>query len=133
MKTFTLILRDATHVERFQDVTSLVAEDASGSFGILAGHERMMTILVFGLARFRLRETAWRYLALPGGVLYAVGDEVSISTRRFLIGEDYENISAALQEQLLLEESNLKALKKSLHSMDQEVLQRMWAMGREWL
>ena len=34
-------------------MASFIGEDDSGSFGILAGHARMMTMLGFGLARFR--------------------------------------------------------------------------------
>ena len=37
MKAFTLRLQDATHAEEITGVTSFVGEDASGSFGILAG------------------------------------------------------------------------------------------------
>lgn len=132
MNTFTLILRDATHSERIDGVTSFVGEDASGSFGILAGHARTMTTLVFGLARFRGAETDWRYLALPGAVLYFVDNELMISTRRYLMDSDYEQISAALQKQLLAEEEHLRTTKESLHRMDEEVLRRMWAMRREY-
>jgi F-type H+-transporting ATPase subunit epsilon len=132
MNTFTLILSDATHSERIDGLTSFVGEDASGSFGILAGHARTMTTLVFGMARFRGAETDWRYLALPGAVLYFVDNELMISTRRYLMDSDYEQISDALQKQLLSEEEQLRATKESLHRMDEEVLRRMWAIRREY-
>ena len=54
MKGFSLLLRDANRFEHIAGVTSFVGEDASGSFGILPGHGRMMTSLVVGLARFRV-------------------------------------------------------------------------------
>ena len=95
MRTFTLILQDATHTQRIEQVTSFVGEDATGSFGILARHTRMMTSLVFGLARFRTVENAWQYLALPGAVLYFNDNELSLSTRRYLMDDDYERISIA--------------------------------------
>ena len=66
MNSFTMLLQDATRSEKIADVTSFVGEDASGSFGILAGHARMMASLVIGLARFRTGEDNWKYLALPG-------------------------------------------------------------------
>jgi len=131
MKTFTLILQDATHTQRIEQVTSFVGEDASGSFGILAGHMRMMTSLVFGLARFRVGEDAWQYLALPGAVIYFNDNELSLSTRRYLVDEDYERISIALHEKLLVEENELRELKKSLHHMEEEILKRLWEMGHE--
>jgi F-type H+-transporting ATPase subunit epsilon len=59
MKSFILKLQDATRSEEIEQVTSFVGEDLSGSFGILAGHARMMASLVIGLARFRIREDNW--------------------------------------------------------------------------
>jgi F-type H+-transporting ATPase subunit epsilon len=130
MKTFRLTLCDATRRETFEEVISFVGEDASGSFGILAGHARMMTALLFGLARFRRSDGHWHYLALPGALLYFVKDELSISARRYLLDDDYERISAALQEQLLAEEEDLRVMKESLHRMEEELLRRMWEIHR---
>jgi F-type H+-transporting ATPase subunit epsilon len=127
---FTLVLQDATHSERIDGVTSFVGEDASGSFGILAGHARAMSALVIGLARFRCGEEAWQYLALPGGVLYFHEDVLTLSTRHYLRDADYIRISTALQEQLLAEEARLHSVKQSLHQMEAELLRRMWEIGR---
>ncbi len=130
MKTFTLRLQDATQSEEITGVTSFVGEDASGSFGILAGHGRMMTSLIIGLARFRVGEDIWKYLALPGAVLYFDDNELTLSTRRYLLDDDHVRISQALQEQLLAEEDALKAIKHSLRQMEEEALRRLWEMGR---
>ena len=45
VKTFTLIVQDATHAERSSDVLSFVGEDDSGSFGLMADHARFITCL----------------------------------------------------------------------------------------
>ena len=131
MKSFTLQLQDAARAEEITGVTSFVGEDTSGSFGILAGHARMVTSLMIGLARFRIGEDAWRYLALPGAVLYFDDNVLTLSTRHYLLDDDYLRISQALQQQLLAEEEALHAMKQSLHRMDQEVLKRLWEMGRK--
>lgn len=131
MKRFTLLLQDATHTEQINDVASFVGEDASGSFGILAGHARLMTSLLFGLARFRIDDKPWQYLAMPGAVLYFRDNELSISTRRYLIDNSYERISAALQEQFVTEETELHAIKKSLHQMEEQLLKRLWETARK--
>lgn len=131
MNTFTLRLQDATHSEEVEGVTSFVGEDESGSFGILAGHARSMTVLTIGLARFRVGEEDWTYLAVPGGVLYFHNNVLTLSTRRYFIDNDYMRISQTLQQQLMVEEQELYAMKKSLHKMEHEVLKRLWEMGRE--
>lgn len=130
MSSFTLALHDATRAEHIAGVTSFVGEDASGSFGILAGHERMMTSLVIGLARFRSDRDAWQYLAVPGALLYFQGNVLTVSTRRYLIDDDYMRISQALQDQLLAEEQALQTMKRSLHQMEEAVLKRLWSLGR---
>lgn len=131
MKSFTLHLQEATRAEKITGVTSFVGEDASGSFGILAGHSRMLTALVTGLARFRVGADAWQYLAMPGAVLYFKDNVLTLSTRRYLLDADYMRISQALQQQLLAEEEQLHAMKTSLHRMEESMLKRLWKMGRK--
>ena len=129
MNGFRLVLQDSTHSETIDGVTSFVGEDSSGSFGILAGHARLMTALVIGLARFQVSTGNWRYIALPGGILYFHNNLLTLSTRHYLVDDDYNRISLALQEQLLVEEEQLHAMKQSLQRMEEEVLKRLWELG----
>ena len=126
MKSFVLQLYDARHVQQITGVSSFVSEDATGSFGILPNHARFMTTLIFGLSRFRVSGEAWQYLAVPGAVLYFNNNELSISTRHFLIDSDYERISALLQQQLVTEEENLRIMKENLHLLEEQMLKRLW-------
>lgn len=130
MKPFALVIQDATHVERFNQVVSFVGWDESGSFGLLADHERYMTVLSWGLARFQTADNVWRYLALPGGLLYFRQNTATISTRRFLLDDDIDRISRALEEQLLVEEDSLRTMKLSLNRLEEEMFRRLWKMGR---
>jgi F-type H+-transporting ATPase subunit epsilon len=117
VNVMTLDLLSASRVERIDDVTSFVGQDVTGSFGILPGHSRFMTALVFGLARYRVNTGAWQYLALPGALLYFVENRLEIISRRYLRDENYERINKRLDEQLRAEESELHATKESLHRM----------------
>ena len=129
MNTFTVQLCSATRAERIDGVRAFVAEDPSGSFALLAGHARFITTLSIGLARFQCQDQPWQYLALPGAVVYFKHDELSISTRRYFIDDDYTRVSAALQIQLITEEESLCAMKDSLHHMEGEMLKRLWRLG----
>jgi F-type H+-transporting ATPase subunit epsilon len=131
MNPFVLNLFDAEHEQRITGVTSFVGEDASGSFGIQPNHARFMTTLVFGLARFRLATGGWQYLALPGAVAYFNNNELTISTRRFLIDTDLERISSLLEQELIAEEAELRATRESLHRMEQAMLKRMLTLKRK--
>jgi F-type H+-transporting ATPase subunit epsilon len=131
MNQFVLNLFDATHELRIAGVTSFVGEDASGSFGIQPNHARFMTTLIFGLARFRLATEDWQYLALPGAVVYFNKNELTISTRHFLVDTSLEQISTLLNQQLIAEEDNLRATRESLHKMEQAMLKRVFALKRK--
>lgn len=130
MNTFDLILHDSYQHLQFQQVESFVGEDATGSFGICARHARFMTALVMGLARFRLQDQEWQYIATPGAMLYFHDNQLTLSTRQFFIDSDYTRISQALDQQLLQEEVGLQAQKRSLRQMEEQVLKRLWEMER---
>lgn len=132
MKGFTLQLHDSTQSERIEGVVSFVGEDASGSFGILANHARMMTTLVYGLARYRLDNNApWQYLAMPGAVLWFSDNTLSICCRHYLRDEDYERISHRIGDELLAEEQELHELHESLRLMEETLLKQMWELGQK--
>lgn len=131
MNTYAINLFDSADHQKIDGVTSFVGMDATGSFGIQAHHARFMTILVFGLARFKQEEGDWQYLALPGGVLYFNEKGLTISTRHFLIDSDFDRISALLGQQLIVEEESLRATRLSLHRMEQAILKQMAALQRK--
>ncbi len=131
MNSFAMHLQSATAYERIDGVASFTGRDASGSFGILAGHSRAMTLLSFGLARFRTEEDSdWQYLAVPGGVLYFTGNELYVSCRSYVRGADYESVREALQKQLLAEERELHEIKQSMRRLEEQMFKRLLEITR---
>ena len=130
MSTFRLRLQDATSRKEIAQVASFVGEDSTGSFGILAGHARMMTVLITGLARFRVAGQPWCYLALPGAVLYFSDDVLTLNTREYLMDSDYARVAHLLEKKLLAEEAQLRNMRESLQRMEREILKRLWESGR---
>ena len=131
MNTFTVQLRAARDEQRIDGVTAFVGEDDSGSFGLLAGHARFMTALRFGLARLRVGDDPWQYLALPGALLYFADNVLTLTVRRYVIDSDYERISRTLHDELLAEEQQLRGVRHSLQAMEEQLLKRLWQVGRE--
>lgn len=130
MKEFTLVLRDTSQYKMIEGVTSFVGEDATGSFGILPGHGRMMTVLIFGLARFCVKKSSWQYLAMPGAVLYFVNNKLTLNSRSFLLSDDYDYLSKTLLQSLLTEEEKLSSIKNSLRHMEENILRRLRDISR---
>lgn len=128
MSTFTLHLHSMTAARTVPGVRSLVARDASGSFGIQAGHEDFMTALEFGLALYRTGADDWQYLALPGGILRVAAGAVWLFTRRYLEDRDYRRLGGELERQLRAEEEALRETRLSLQQMEQHLLRRLWEL-----
>lgn len=126
----TLCLRSAAHTEDIAEVTSFVGTDASGSFGILPGHVRFMTVLDYGLSRYRGADGAWCHIACPGAVLYFADGRLTLNTRRYLRDPDYDRISALLSGQLAREEEELRSLRQNVQNLEQELLRRLRQLDR---
>jgi F-type H+-transporting ATPase subunit epsilon len=116
--------------ERIDGVTDFIGEDASGHFGIRAGHTRFITLLNVGLARFRCTTGPWQYLALPGALLYFEQGRMQISARHYLLDTDHARIGRLLRERMAAEERELGAAKQSLRRMEEELQRRLWEMRR---
>jgi len=129
MRSFTLHLMDATHGEDIEGVTSFVGADGSGSFGLMAGHERSIAVLEPGLCRFRQGGDNWRYLASPGAVLRFADNQLTFSSRLYILGDDAAEISGQLQQQLQAESEMHQAI-EHLRSMEQDMLKRLWQLQR---
>lgn len=127
MKTFRLQLLSPMAAEEIGNVESFMGRDSSGSFGILAGAERRVTALTFGLAQF-IRGGAAEYLALPGGVLHFAGDEMKIATTHYLRSPDRQAVLEALDKKIRLQEEGIREVKQSLKRLDEEILKRLSRM-----
>lgn len=128
--SFALHLQSATRYECVEAVTSFVGQDATGSFGILPDRASFMTILGFGLARFRIAEGPWKFIACPGGVLSFERNQLCLSTRRYLVDDDYQRITVHLTGQLAQEEHALRAVKENIQRLEQELLRRLRQLDR---
>ena len=131
MSGFALELLAVDRSERIDGVISFIGEDRSGAFGLMAGHERFMTLLNYGLARIRLADGTWQYLGLPGGLLYFTANECRISTRRFVRDADVNRIAEVLTRELYQEEQVLAETRVKLHQLEDEMLKDLAQLERE--
>ncbi len=69
-------------------ISSLRAEDASGSFGILPGHADFLTSLVVSVVRWTEPAGTTRFCAVRRGVLTVTDGIVAIATREAVLGND---------------------------------------------
>jgi F-type H+-transporting ATPase subunit epsilon len=87
-----------TEVVDEEQVVSLRAEDASGSFGIQPGHADFLTRLTIGVVSWTGAAGGRRYCAVRRGVLTVLdGQTITVATSEAVVGEDL----ATLDQQVL--------------------------------
>jgi F-type H+-transporting ATPase subunit epsilon len=93
-----LLITDPTAiVADHADVASVRAEDESGSFGILAGHADLLTVLAISVVSWRHADGKVGYCAVRHGVLRVHGGtDVAIATRDAQRGDDLEALEASV-------------------------------------
>ena len=95
-----LITTPTTVVVDEPDASAVRAEDESGSFGILDGHDDLLTALAVSVVTWHCADGPPRYCAVRRGILsVAGGREVAIATREAIVGDDLDR----LEQQVLAE------------------------------
>jgi F-type H+-transporting ATPase subunit epsilon len=80
------------------DVAAVRAEDQSGSFGILAGHADLLTVLVPSVLRWRTADGAARFCAVRGGVFtVSSGRDVAVACREGVVGDSLDELQAKVR------------------------------------
>lgn len=83
-----------------REVSSVRAEDATGSFGILRDHADFFTVLEASVVSWRDPDGTTGYCAVRNGVLTVSGGrDVAIATREAHVGDDLDRLEADLLEQ----------------------------------
>ena len=84
-----------------------------------------MTVLGFGLARFRVGDQDWEFLALPGGLVYfrrqsALREYAALSARAGLRAHPRR-----AGEEFAAEEDDFARTKQSVSRLEEEMLKRL--------
>jgi len=76
-------------------VVHVRAEDATGAFGILAGHADFVTVLATSVVSWRDQRGIDHHIAVRGGVLKVQqGRTVAIDTREAVLGDDLQQLES---------------------------------------
>ncbi len=129
MNAFALNLMDSHSVQRFDNVKQFIGADSSGSFGLLAGHAKMVAVLRYGLARFVDMSGKWHYLALPGGVVSFANNELTLVTVRYFLGEERTSICKLLADEMAATDSDIHQSRVTLVEIEHALIRRLGELG----
>ena len=109
-------------------ITSFSAADASGQFGLLPGHQPLVTWVQPGLLSFRSAEQPdqKQYLASSGGSLVSDGRVIKLIASRILgPAADPQGLLAQLDQQLAAEQAERQGARESRADLEQALIKRL--------
>ncbi len=112
-------------------VTRLVAETASGSFGLLPQRLDCVAALVPGILSYETVADGEVFIAVDEGVLVKTADQVLISVRRALRGNDLDQLRAAVEQEFLSLDAEQQSVRAVMAKLETGFLQRFAAFQQE--
>ena len=93
-----LVITLPNRVELSAAIDAVRAEGVHGTFAMLPRHLDFVVLLVPGILTCRLESGGRRHVAVDGGVLVKVGDEVRVATETAVSGERLEELERTVVE-----------------------------------
>lgn len=129
MKTFHLSVASAAQQYEAERVIHFVGSDASGSFGLLANAESLLTVLPFGMVRFQTEDQHWHYLAVPEAVLHFSANRLTLTTSNFIVSDNRQHMVQLLEESERAKHSVVSSARLTVRQLDQALMRRFLQAG----
>jgi F-type H+-transporting ATPase subunit epsilon len=112
-----------------QDVAKVTAEAGNGSFCMLPHHIDFVAALVPGLFSFETADGVQIILAMDEGVLIKNGQEVLVSTRNAVRGQDMGTLKQVVEEQFQEMDEREKKARTAAAKLEADLVRRFMEMN----
>lgn len=113
-----------TRVLLDQPVAKIIAEAQNGSFCLLPRHADFVAVLVPGVLVFADCDGAERYLGIDEGTLVKHGEQVCVSTRNAVAGDDLRSLRRIVQDRFLELDDRERSARSALARLEAGVVRR---------
>lgn len=113
------------------EVLRIVAETYGGSFGILPHRLDCVAALSPGILTYETQEEGETYVAIDEGVLVKAGQEVLISVRRALVGNDLSQLRHSVEQEFLKLNEQEKSVRIVMEKLETGFLHRFARLHHE--
>lgn len=107
-----------------KDVMRIVAETYEGSFGILPNRLDCVAALSPSILTYETQSEGEVFVAIDEGVLVKSGQDVLISVRRALIGDDLSQLRHSVEREFLALNEQEKSVRVVMHKLETGFLNR---------
>jgi F-type H+-transporting ATPase subunit epsilon len=113
------------------DVSRIVAETRTGSFGLLTHRLDCIAALSPGILTYETESDGEVFLAVDEGVLVKTGPDVLVSVRRALTGTDLSQLRQAVDREFLTLGEAEKSARSVLAKLEGDVIRRIVTLHNE--
>ena len=116
---------------RENDLASVRAEDASGSFGIWTGHADLITVLSVSVLSWRRRDGSRSHCAVRGGVLTVrEGERIAVATQEAVPGDDLARLEHEVLDRLRVAEEAVRGARMHARQLHVAALEQLMRYAR---
>jgi len=109
-----------------ENILSLRAEDATGSFGILSLHADFMTILGVSVLSWQDMQRKTIYCAVNNGIfVVSGGKQISIATREAVVGQDLDDLKQRVLGKFAIENTRESKTRLAHERLQAQAIQRI--------
>lgn len=112
-----------------QETAKIVAEGEHGAFCLLPRHVDFLAALVPGILAYADEDGNERFAAVDEGVLVKRGDEVLISTRQAVLGDDLEELEQTVREEFAALDERERAANAATAKLEASFLRSFMKMA----
>jgi F-type H+-transporting ATPase subunit epsilon len=113
------------------DVSRIVAETRTGSFGLLTHRLDCIAALSPGILTYETESDGEVFLAVDEGVLVKTGPDVLVSVRRTLTGTDLSQLRQAVDREFLTLGEAERSARSVLAKLEGDVIRRIVTLHNE--
>ena len=110
-------------------VRRIVAEEPNGFFGMLPHHIDFVSQLVPGILVYETGDGRDRYAGINSGTLVKCGDEVLVSTRNAVLGDDLATVRRRVADDLHKVEETERGERSALARLEADMIRRLQEIG----
>jgi F-type H+-transporting ATPase subunit epsilon len=112
-------------------VIAVQAGDATGRFGLRAGHEPFVTVLSPSLLIYTDEKGRERYAAVDGGVLLLEGNRVSVVTWEAVLADRLEEVAERAAAILDIHQREERRARAEFHELQTALVKQLAQVGKQ--